>query len=53
MKAGRTPGEFCDCTLGWQEEAFSTVLGKPVAVVVEESVLRGSSRCSFRIAVKS
>ncbi len=53
VKAGRTPGEFCDCTLGWQEAAFSSVLGKPVAVEIEESVLRGGSRCSFRIAVKA
>lgn len=52
VKVGRTPGEFCDCTLGWQEAAFSTVLGKPVAVEIEESVLRGGTRCSFRITFK-
>jgi len=52
VKVGRTPADFCNCTLGWQQEAFSTVMGKPVTVAIEESVLRGSSRCSFRIAVK-
>lgn len=51
-KAGRTPAEFCDCTLGWQKAAFSAVLGKPVTAEIEESVLRGGSRCSFRIAVR-
>jgi len=52
VKPGRTPAEFCDCTLGWQEAAFATVLGKPVAVEIEESVLRGGTRCSFRITFK-
>ncbi|MCJ7664261.1 MAG: hypothetical protein MUO24_08470 [Desulfobacterales bacterium] len=53
VKIGRTPAEFCNCTLGWQQAAFSTVMGKPVNVEIEESVLRGGSRCSFRIAVKA
>lgn len=48
-KAGRTPGDFCSCTVGWNQFAFSTVLGKPVTVELEESVLRGGSRCTHRI----
>lgn len=52
VKAGRTPVEFCDCSRGWTQAAFSTVLGKPVIVEIEESVLRGGSRCSFRIGTK-
>ena len=53
VKAGRTPADFCNCTLGWQEEVFSTVTGKPVAAEIEETVLRGGKRCSFRITVKA
>ncbi len=53
VKAGRTPAEFCDCSRGWTEAAYSTVLGKPVTVEVEESVLRGGKRCSFRIGIKA
>jgi len=49
VKAGRTPGDFCACTTGWNQFAFSTVLGKPVTVELEESVLRGSTRCTHRI----
>jgi predicted ArsR family transcriptional regulator len=49
VKSGTTPGAFCDCTLGWQEVAYSAVLGKPVAVELEESILRGGKRCIFRI----
>ena len=52
VKAGRTPVEFCECSRGWTQAAFSTVLGKPVTVEIEESVLRGGTRCSFRIGTK-
>lgn len=52
VKAGRTPAEFCDCSRGWTQAAFSTVLGRPVTVEIEESVLRGGSRCSFRVGIK-
>ncbi|MCJ7783511.1 MAG: hypothetical protein MUP41_06220, partial [Desulfobacterales bacterium] len=52
VKVGRTPADFCNCTLGWQQEAFSTVIGKPVTAEIEETVLRGGERCSFRITVK-
>ena len=52
VKAGRTPAEFCDCSRGWTQAAFSTVLGRPVMVEIEESVLRGGSRCSFRVGTK-
>jgi predicted hydrocarbon binding protein len=51
VKEGVTPPEFCECTLGWQEEAYSTVLGKPVQVFLDESRLRGSDRCVFRIQI--
>jgi predicted hydrocarbon binding protein len=52
VKAGRTTAEFCDCSRGWTQAAFSTVLGKPVTVEIEESALRGGSRCSFRVGTK-
>jgi len=50
-KAGRTPADFCRCSTGWNELAFSTVVGKPVKVELVESVLRGDPRCSFRIKI--
>jgi hypothetical protein len=51
VKPGATPPEFCDCTLGWQKETYSAILGKPVEVEIEESILRGGSRCVFRTRV--
>lgn len=52
VKMGRTPSQFCTCTLGWQEAAYSIILGKPVTAEIEETVLSGGSRCRFRITFK-
>ena len=49
VKVGRTPADFCSCTLGWNQEAFSIISGKPVTVEIVETVLRGGQRCSFRM----
>jgi len=49
VKQGRTPAAFCRCTLGWQEAVFSALIGKPVTAEIEETVLGGGSRCSFRM----
>lgn len=51
VKVGTTPSSFCDCTLGWQEAAYSMLLGVPVKAELEESILRGGKRCAFRISV--
>jgi len=49
VKPGRTSASFCRCTLGWQEAVFSAVIGKPVTAEIEETVLGGGLRCSFRL----
>ena len=41
--------DFCNCSIGWQKETYESILGKPVEVNIEESVLRGGKRCSFTI----
>jgi hypothetical protein len=51
VKEGLTSGAQCDCTLGWQRETYSAILGLPVDAAVEESILRGGNRCVFRITV--
>lgn len=51
VKQGLTPQDFCNCTLGWQKEAYSAVVGRPVGVVLEESILRGGKKCVFRIQI--
>jgi len=37
--------------LGWQVEAYSTILERPVTAELEESILRGGKRCVYRITV--
>jgi len=49
VKQGLTPAAQCECTLGWQEETYSRILGRPVKASLTESILRGSNRCVFRI----
>lgn len=45
----RTPAFWCNCSVGYQKEAFETVTGKPVQVRLKESKLSGSKRCVFEI----
>lgn len=49
VKKGQTLASFCMCTLGWQEATYSIILNKPVTAEIEETILGGGSRCSFRI----
>ena len=46
-----TSAKACDCSLGNQEDAYGTLLGKKVRAEVKESVLRGGKRCAFQIRV--
>jgi predicted hydrocarbon binding protein len=45
----RTPAFFCNCSVGYQKEAFEAVFGKPVQVDLKESKLGGSKRCVFEV----
>ena len=51
VKPGVAPKDFCNCTLGWQKAIYSVVSGKPVEAEIEESILRGGTRCVFRIRI--
>jgi hypothetical protein len=51
VKEGLTSAAQCDCTLGWQRQTYSAILGLPVDGAVEESILRGDKRCVFRMTV--
>lgn len=44
---------FCNCSRGYMKEMFTVVTGKPVETTVDESILRGSDRCSFSIQIGS
>jgi len=45
------PASVCNCSLGWQQYTYETLLEKKVAVTLKESVVRGGKRCVFEIRV--
>lgn len=49
--ATHTPSVVCNCSLGWQQHTWETILQKKVKVELKESVLRGGTRCVFEIHV--
>jgi len=49
--AQHTPAVACQCSLGWQQHTWETMLQKKVRVELKESVLRGGKRCTFEIHV--
>jgi predicted ArsR family transcriptional regulator len=51
VQQGVTSGDQCQCTLGWQEETYSRILGRPVEAELEESILRGGRRCVYVVRI--
>lgn len=47
--AGRIPAFYCLCSIGYVREMHEQLLGRPVAVQLVDSVLRGGKRCRFKI----
>ncbi len=47
----KTSARACNCSLGWQQYTYETLLGKKVTVELKESVLRGGKRCVFEIHI--
>ena len=43
------PFTFCGCGTGWFKPVWEEIVGVPVRVVCEESVLKGDDRCRFAI----
>jgi len=43
------PFTFCGCGTGWFKPVWEEIVGAPVRVVCEESVLNGGDRCRFAI----
>lgn len=43
------PKAVCNCSKGWLQHVYETVLGQPVEVRLLESVVHGSKRCAFEI----
>ena len=40
---------YCECSAGWFEKLFSSVLGKDIVVIRRGTVLSGEPECTFQI----
>ncbi len=45
------PPEYCQCSIGWLEEMFTTVTGRPVQIQLISSILNRAGHCEFDILV--
>lgn len=46
------PKSVCNCSKGWLQQVYETVLDRPVEVRLLESVVHGGKRCAFEIRFK-
>lgn len=42
------PGSYCECTKGWTKQVFETAFQRPVAVEIEQTIIRGADSCKMR-----
>jgi predicted ArsR family transcriptional regulator len=49
--AAKTPTVVCNCSIGWHQYAWQTLLQKKVKVELKESVLRGGRRCTLEVRI--
>lgn len=47
----RTPAFWCDCSVGYQKESFTTLFGRPVQASLKASKLSGATRCVFEVVL--
>lgn len=47
----RTPALWCNCSVGYQKEAFETIFERPTKVSLKASKLSGSKRCIFEVTL--
>lgn len=52
LKGEEVSPTFCNCGAGWFRPLWETLLGHPVKVTCEESVLQGHDRCKFAVYLK-
>ncbi len=48
---GKLSATYCNCSRGWAEALFAGALGRPVEVIMEESIVKGDKQCKFRIVL--
>lgn len=49
ISPGKLSATYCNCSRGWAKALFEGAMGKPVDVIMEESIVNGDEKCKFRI----
>ena len=49
LRPEKLSATYCNCSRGWAKALFEGALGRPVKVVMEESIMNGDKQCKFRI----
>jgi len=49
IPSGKLSATYCNCSRGWAQALFEGALGRPVEVIMEESIVKGDKQCKFRI----
>lgn len=47
------PASYCNCSRGWLKEMLETVTGKPVQVVLKQSIKGGAPNCRFEATIQA
>jgi len=47
------PASYCNCSRGWLKEMLETVTGKPVQVVLKQSIKGGAPNCRFEATLQA
>lgn len=46
---GKLSGTYCNCSRGWAKALFEGALGRPIEVIMEQSIISGDKQCKFRV----
>lgn len=48
---GKLSATYCNCSRGWAKALFEGALGRPVEVVMKETIVNGDKQCKFQIVL--
>ncbi len=46
---GSISATYCNCSRGWTKALFEGALGRPVDVLMEQSIITGDKQCKFKV----
>ena len=48
---GKLSATYCNCSRGWAKALFEGVLGRPVEIIMEETIVKGDKQCKFQVVL--